>query len=296
MKILVTGKNGQVGFELQRSLITLADVIPIDTHDCDLSDPSATRETIRTVKPDIIINTAAYTAVDQAESDPDQARSINAVCPGILGEEAVKINALVIHFSTDYVFDGDKNAPYSEIDTPNPINVYGRTKLEGEEALRSSGAENLILRTSWVAGSHGNNFVKTILGLAAERNQIDVVSDQFGAPTTASLLANAAANLVHLYLLDAEKVPLGTYHLTAQGKTSWYEYSKFIVEQARRLNYKLKLTPENIFPVTSSNYPTPARRPANSCLNTSLIRKTFNIYLPDWQIGIEHLLEEMANG
>jgi dTDP-4-dehydrorhamnose reductase len=296
MKILLTGKDGQVGFELQRALAPLGEVYSSSSKKCDLSNPNAIRKLLRQVKPDIIVNPAAYTAVDQAESDIQLAESVNAVCPGVIGEEAAKSGAFVVHYSTDYVFDGLKPQPYIESDTPNPLNVYGRSKVLGEQLLQSSGAKALILRTSWVAGSHGKNFVKTILRLASEKDQISVVSDQTGSPTTASLLADTTAHLIRQYLREgAKSFPYGTYHLTASGKTSWFDYARFILNQANAFGLSTRLKAENIKPVTSKDYPTQALRPSNSCLDCGLAEKTFGFELPDWKSGITHLLLEILN-
>ena len=296
MKILLTGKNGQVGFELQRALAPLGEVCSTGSTDCDLSDENAIRNLLRHVKPDIIVNPAAYTAVDKAENDVQMAESVNSVCPRVIGEEAARSGALVVHYSTDYVFDGLKPRPYVEDDAPNPLNVYGRSKLAGEQSLQSSGAQALILRTSWVAGSHGNNFVKTILRLASERDQITVVSDQFGSPTTASLLADTSAHLIRQYQREGPKsFPHGLYHFTASGKTSWFDYARFVLHQTNALGLKTRLKPENIKPVTSKEYPMQALRPANSCLNSSLVKKTFGFQLPDWKTGIAHLIMEILD-
>ena len=219
MKILLTGKDGQVGFELQRSLAPLGEIVAVDLADCDLSDAQAIRQLVATVLPDIIVNPAAYTAVDKAESDQERAAAVNAIAPGIFGEEAAKLGALVVHYSTDYVFDGTKDGAYCEADSTNPQSVYGRTKRDGELALANTNPRHLILRTSWVVGAHGGNFAKTMLKLAADRDSLNVVADQWGVPTSAALLADIAAHLVRQQRSNPEAFPYGTYHCVAGGET-----------------------------------------------------------------------------
>ncbi|MBV1733588.1 MAG: dTDP-4-dehydrorhamnose reductase, partial [Hydrogenophaga sp.] len=233
MNILLTGKNGQLGFELQRALAPLGRVFAVDSSDCDLEDSEAVRELVRRVRPQVVVNPAAFTAVDLAESHADKAMAVNAVAPGVLGEEAHRLGAPVIHFSTDYVFDGEKGAPYVEDDAPQPQSVYGRSKLMGEIALRQACPKHLILRTSWVFGAHGQNFAKTMLRLARERSELRVVSDQIGAPTSAALLADLTAHLVRqLQQSDHAAFPFGLYHVTASGETSWHAYARYVLEQA----------------------------------------------------------------
>ena len=291
-KILVTGCNGQVGFELKRSLSILGEVVALDRANFDLSNPDSIRENIRKIQPSIILNPAAYTAVDKAESDENMAQAVNSFAPGIIGEEAQKISALVIHYSTDYVFDGTKNEPYNETDPVNPLGVYGRTKLEGERALAKSGANHVILRTSWVYGAHGKNFIKTILRLAAERHELRIVADQLGAPTGAALLADASAHIVSRYLRDgADNFPYGLYHLAAGGETTWCDLTQYVVEKAIEANCKLQVAPDRIIPIKTQEYPTPAARPANSRLDTSKFRKTFGLQLPDWTHGVDNVLD-----
>ena len=294
MKILLTGKNGQLGFELQRSLAPLGDIHAVDVEDCNLADPDALRALVRGVRPDLIVNPAAFTAVDRAESEPELARAINAVAPGILGEEAMKLGAWVIHYSTDYVFDGTKRGAYVETDAPHPRSVYGATKRDGEIALQQSGCRSLILRTSWVVGAHGGNFAKTMFRLAAEKESLNVVADQWGAPTSAALLADITAQLVGRAKRDGlDGFPFGLYHLVAGGETNWCDYARFVVARAIAAGRTLKLDPENIRAITTAEYPTPARRPANSRLDTSLFRSTFGLELPDWRSGVTHVLEEI---
>lgn len=294
MKILLTGKHGQVGFELQRALAPLGEICAVDQSECDLTHAAAIREVVRSFKPDLIVNAAAYTAVDKAESEPDVAHAVNAVAPGVLGEEAVKLGAWVVHYSTDYVFDGAKQGVYDEEDRTNPLGVYGRTKRDGEIALHASGARHLIFRTSWVVGAHGSNFAKTILRLAHERDQLNVVADQYGAPTSAALLADVTAQVVRQVQRDGgDRVPFGLYHLAAHGETNWCDYARFVVSEARAAGRSLKLSPEAIRAIPSSEYPTAAKRPANSRLATGKLHRTFGFELPDWQHGVRHVLQQI---
>lgn len=294
MKILLTGKNGQVGFELQRALALLGDVRAVDVAECDLADENAIRQLVQTFKPDLIVNPAAYTAVDKAESEPILATAINARAPAIFGEEAAKIGAWVIHYSTDYVFDGTKQGQYTEGDTTNPQSVYGKTKRDGELALQQSGAKYLILRTSWVVGAHGANFAKTMLRLAAERDSLNIVADQFGAPTSAALLADVTAHLVRQCHREGKQdFPFGTYHLVAGGETNWCDYARFVVEEAIKTGKTLKASPATINPITTAEYPLPASRPANSRLDTSLFGNTFGLRLPHWEDSVRHILQQI---
>ena len=291
-RFLVTGANGQLGFELQRALAPLGEVVACGRDACDLSNPDSIRAAIRAAKPDMIFSAGAYTAVDKAESEPDLARAVNATAPGILGEEAAKLGALVFHYSTDYVFDGTKPSAYREEDATNPLGVYGKTKLEGEKALAASGAAHLIFRTSWVFGAHGKNFIKTILRLASSRDELRIVADQFGAPTGAALLADASSHIAARYRRDGrENFPLGLYHLTASGETSWHSFAWHIVARAVAANSPIQATPERILPITTPEYPTPAARPANSRLDTSKFRAAFGLQLPDWTHGVDQVLD-----
>lgn len=295
MKILLTGKNGQVGFELQRALAPLGEVVAVDMEDCDLANPEAIRALVRSVKPQIIVNPAAYTAVDKAETDQATAYAVNATAPGIFGEEAAKLQALVVHYSTDYVFDGTKPEPYTEDDEPNPQSVYGKSKRQGEEALQASGAGHLIFRTSWVFGAHGGNFAKTMLKLAGERESLNVVADQWGAPTSAPLIADVTAQILAQYKKRQERVcfPFGIYNLVAAGETNWCDYAKAVIASAKAAGKPLKLGVDDIHPITTAEYPVPAPRPANSRLNTSKLKSRFGINLPDWQEGLEHVLRRI---
>lgn len=291
-RFLVTGANGQLGFELHRALAPLGEVVACGRDACDLSNPDSIRAAVRAAKPDVIFSAGAYTAVDKAESEPDLARAVNATAPGILGEEAAKLGALVIHYSTDYVFDGLKASAYGETDATNPLSVYGKTKLEGENALAASGADHLIFRTSWVFGAHGKNFIKTILRLASNRDELRIVADQFGAPTGAALLADASTHIAARYLRDGrENFPFGLYHLAAGGETSWHGFAQHIVAGAAAANSPLQATPERIHPIPAAEYPTPAARPANSRLDSSKFRSAFGLHLPDWTHGVDQVLD-----
>lgn len=294
MRLLLTGKNGQLGFELQRALGPLGEVIALDHAACDLRDPDAIRKVVRAIRPAFIVNPAAYTAVDRAESDVDAAFAVNATAVGILGEEAARIDACVVHYSTDYVFSGDKSGTYSESDVPDPQSVYGQSKLAGEHALQSSGARSLILRTSWVVGAHGENFAKTMLRLAATRDSLNVVSDQFGAPTSAALLADVTAHLVRQVQRDPPAAfPFGLYHLTAGGETNWHEYACFVIDAAIKANRPLKVARNQILPILAAAYPAVARRPSNSRLDTQKLRDGFGLTLPHWREGLSHVLQQI---
>jgi dTDP-4-dehydrorhamnose reductase len=294
VKILVTGKNGQVGFELQRALAPLGEVVAVDQAQCNLADAEAVRELVRRVAPDVIVNPAAYTAVDKAESDQQTAFAVNAQAPGVLGEEAARLGALVVHYSTDYVFNGAKDGSYAETDQPDPQSVYGSTKYAGERALAAANPRHLILRTSWVVGAHGGNFAKTMLRLAAERERLSVVADQFGAPTSAALLADLTAQLVRQYQREgADRFPYGTYHVTASGETSWCDYARFVIGEALAAGKTLKAGPDAVAPLTTAEYPTPAKRPSNSRLDTSHFRSTFGLRLPPWQESVRHVLQQI---
>ena len=296
MKILLTGKNGQLGFELLRTLAPLGELVALGRDDCDLADAAALRARVRAAAPDVIVNAAAYTAVDRAEAEPAAAFAVNADAPRILGEEGARLGALVLHYSTDYVFDGSKEGAYREDDLPNPQNVYGRSKLDGERALAAANPRHLILRTSWVLGAHGSNFAKTMLRLAAERERLSVVADQHGAPTSAALLAELSAQLLRRHARARERLeefPYGIYHTAATGETTWYDYARFVLAEAIAAGKPLKATPSDVMPLTSAQYPTPARRPLNSRLDTSRLRSTFELDLPPWQIGVRQVLRHI---
>jgi len=292
-KILITGKNGQVGFELQRALAPLGEIIAVDRSECDLADLDALRAFIVRMQPDVIVNPAAYTAVDKAESDRDGAFLINRDAVRVLGEEAARLKALVIHYSTDYVFDGKKEGSYSEEDSPAPKSVYGASKLAGELALALANPRHLILRTSWVVGAHGGNFAKTMLRLAGERDSLSVVADQHGAPTSAALLADVTAHLVRDYLHVQGELAFGTYHVTGGGETTWYDYAKFVIAEAIAAGKAMKVHSDAITPLATAAYPTPAQRPANSRLNTTYFQATFGLNLPHWQQSVRHVLQQI---
>jgi dTDP-4-dehydrorhamnose reductase len=298
LKILLTGKDGQLGYELQRTLAPLGELIAVGRRDCDLADGTSVRALVRAVAPDVIVNPAAYTAVDRAESDAAAACAVNAGAPRILGEEGARLNALVLHYSTDYVFDGRKDSAYREDDMPNPQSVYGRSKLDGERALMAANPRHLILRTSWVLGAHGGNFARSMLRLGAERERLSVVADQHGAPTSAALLADVSAQLVRRHARaragdGTEEFPYGIYHIAAAGETTWYDYARFVIAEAIAAGKLLKATPDAIEPLTTEQYPTPARRPLNSRLDTQRLRSTFEVDLPPWQDGVRQVLRQI---
>jgi dTDP-4-dehydrorhamnose reductase len=292
--ILVTGANGQVGFELQRSLGVLGDVAALTRADMDLASEASILAALDEHKPRVIVNPAAYTAVDRAESDRELAMAVNATAPGILARWAADNGAWLVHYSTDYVFDGTKGDPYGEEDAINPQSVYGESKWRGEEAVRASGARHAILRTSWVYGHHGSNFLKTILRLAGERSALNVVADQVGAPTSAALIADVTRGVIER--IAASQAPddfAGTYHLTAKGSTSWHGYAAHIVRETLAANEKLALSLDALKPISTAEYPTPARRPANSRLNCSKLMDRFDIVLPAWQDGVDDVLARL---
>jgi dTDP-4-dehydrorhamnose reductase len=294
VKVLLLGSGGQVGFELRRALAPVAEVVTLDYPACDLAEPASVRQAIAAAAPALIVNAAAYTAVDKAEVEPDKARAINAIAPAVIGEAARRIGARVVHYSTDYVYDGTSSAPYREDDATNPLGVYGATKCDGDLALAASGAQHFIFRTSWVFGAHGDNFVKTILRLAAEKESLDVVADQVGAPTSAALIADVTAQVLgQLMYRPAADVPSGIYHLAAAGETSWHGFAQAIVRGAASRGCSLKLAADAIRPIPTSDYPLPAKRPANSRLDTARLRNTFGLVLPDWHQGLNHVLTQI---
>jgi dTDP-4-dehydrorhamnose reductase len=292
--MLLLGKGGQVGFELQRALAPLGEVVGLDYPDCDLADADSIRRAIAAAHPGIIINAAAYTAVDKAETEAELARKINAVAPGVIGAAARQIGARVVHYSTDYVFDGTKTGSYREGDRTSPLGVYGSTKRDGEAALAASGAAYFTFRTSWVFGAHGGNFVKTMLRLAAERDSLNVVADQVGAPTSAALIADVTAQVLgQLAFRPAGDLPAGLYHLVAAGETSWHGFAQAIVAGALARGRTLKVTPDRVRPIATSEYPLPAKRPANSRLDVSRLQETFGLVMPPWQAGLDHVLNQI---
>ena len=294
MKILLLGKRGQVGWELQRSLAPLGEIVALSSGSqnyCgDFTNLQGLADTVRRVKPDIIVNAAAHTAVDKAESEPELARIINADAVAVLAREAKSLGAWLIHYSTDYVFDGSGVKPWSEVDVTGPLGIYGATKLAGEQAIQDSGCKHLIFRTSWVYGARGNNFAKTMLRLAAERDSLTVIDDQVGAPTGADLLADVTAHTIR----SVQNTPTlgGLYHLVAAGETTWYGYARFVIDFALKMDCELKTNPESIAPVPTSAFPTPAERPKNSRLNTRKLETNFGLTLPNWQTGVARMLTE----
>jgi dTDP-4-dehydrorhamnose reductase len=299
MKILLFGKSGQVGWELQRSLTPLGELIALDVdsrQQCgDFTRLDDMAQTVRAIAPDVIVNAAAYTAVDKAESEPELVRTINVLAPGILAREARKLGSWLIHYSTDYVFDGSGSKPWVETDPTGPLSVYGLTKLEGEEAIRASGCHHLIFRTSWVYAARGGNFARTMLRLAQERERLTVVDDQIGAPTGADLLADVTAHAIRTALQQPELS--GLYHLVAGGETSWHGYACYVLNLARQAGIELKVDAESVIPVPTSAFPLPARRPLNSRLDASKLQTTFDVRLPLWQIGVARMVEEiLASG
>ncbi len=292
LKILLLGCEGQVGWELQRSLAPLGEVVAFDRN-LDLTQPEALAEAVRTIAPHVIVNAAAHTAVDKAESEPDVARAINATAVGVLAEEAQRLGAWLVHYSTDYVFNGSGTQPWKEDDIPNPLNTYGQTKLEGERLLAERCQRHLIFRTSWVYAARGGNFAKTMLRLAGERELMQVINDQFGAPTGAELLADVTAHAIRSVLpngcTDKEgDAKAGIYHLVASGETTWFDYANFVV------SHKENKIVKELRPVPTTAFPTPAKRPHNSRLDTSKLQTTFGLTLPDWQVGVARMLKEIA--
>jgi dTDP-4-dehydrorhamnose reductase len=293
--ILVTGSNGQIGFELRRSLAPVGNVVALDRSGCDLTNIDQLRRIVRELRPDVVVNAAAYTAVDRAESEPELAFAVNAAGVGALAEEVHALGGLLVHYSTDYVFDGRKDAPYAETDVAQPRSVYGKSKLAGELAIAAAGASALILRTSWVAGQHGQNFAKTMLRIARERDELRVVADQFGAPTSAALIADVTAQILarRSCCSDPGAFPTGVYHLAAAGETSWHGYAAAVLRHAASKGIALKVRADQVVPITTAEYPVPAPRPANSRLDTRKLRDTFGIYLPPWEQGVSCLLDQL---
>ncbi len=296
MKILLLGCNGQVGWELQRALVPLGSITAISRQGYngfsgDLADPQSLAATVKSISSDVIVNAAAYTAVDQAESEPEKAKIINAQAPARLAREAKKTGAWLVHYSTDYVFDGTGTAPWKEDDPKCPINVYGQTKLEGEEAIRESGCLHLIFRTAWVYAAQGKNFIQTMLRLASERDSLKVINDQFGAPTGAELIADTTAHAIRSAHRD--KSLSGTYHLAAAGETSWWNFARLVIDAALKAGVELRISGKDILPVSSEEFPTEAKRPNNSRLDTTLLQKTFGLHLPSWEQGVLRTVKEI---
>jgi dTDP-4-dehydrorhamnose reductase len=297
LKILLLGKNGQVGWELQRSLAPLGEVLALDRHSTphcgDLSQPERLAQTVRDWRPDVIVNAAAHTAVDKAESEPDLARCLNAIAPAALAQVAADIGAWLVHYSTDYVFNGQGEQPWQEGDATGPLSVYGQTKLEGEQAIVASGCQHLIFRTSWVYAARGGNFAKTMLRLAGERERLTVIDDQHGAPTGADLIADVTAHAIRKAMATPATALTGIYHLVASGQTTWHGYASHVISQARHTQAELVLKVTEIAPVPTSAFPTLARRPLNSRLSTQKLQQAFGLVLPPWQQGVNRMLTEI---
>lgn len=300
MKILLLGKNGQVGWELQRALSVLGEVVALDRRRVitsygevagDLSNLDALRHAIRAVSPHLIVNAAAYTAVDKAESERDLAHTVNALASQVMAEEAKRLDAWLVHYSTDYVFDGTGANAWKETDSVSPVNYYGATKLEGEQLIQASGCKHLIFRTSWVYAARGNNFAKTMLRLAKDRPRLSVIADQVGVPTGAELLADVTAATLRQAWCKPELS--GLYHLAPTGETTWHAYASYVIEFAQ--NHGEELLVEAVNPIATSEYPTQANRPLNSRLDTAKLRNSFTLHLPDWQSGVTRMLMEALN-
>lgn len=295
MKILVTGGTGQVGWELRRTLQALGEVVSVSREQADLSDLDALRRTLQSIRPDIVVNPAAYTAVDKAEIDQEQAFLVNAKAPGVLAEEVRKLGGLLIHYSTDYVFDGGNSVAYAETDTTNPLNVYGKSKLAGEQAIQAIGCQHLLIRTSWVYAARGQNFLKTILRLAAERDELNIVADQIGSPTWARLIAEVTAHMLRQSVLEISQDAFQSdlYNLTSAGSTSWHGFAQAIVDLAHEQG-KLQHKNPSIKPIPATAYPVPAPRPANSRLSVSKLETHFNLLMPSWRDALQMCMEEIS--
>ena len=296
MKILLLGKNGQLGWELQRSLAPLGELVALDRQGApglcgDLGEPDGLAATVRALRPDVIVNAAAYTAVDRAESEPDLARRINAHAPAVLAREAAACGALLLHYSTDYVFHGHGQHPWAEDDPTGPLNVYGQTKLAGEQAIVQAGCRHLILRTSWVYAARGGNFARTMLRLARQQPRLTVIDDQWGAPTGAELIADVSAHAIAQLRARPDKA--GIYHLAAAGETNWFSYAKHVIAYAQYAQPAIEYVVKDILPIPSSAYPVAATRPHNSRLDTRKLRTAFDLHLPPWQAGVDRMLAEI---
>ena len=296
MKVLLLGKNGQLGWELQRSLAPLGELVALDRQGApglcgDLGEPDGLAATVRALRPDVILNAAAYTAVDRAESEPDLARRINAHAPAVLAREAAACGALLLHYSTDYVFHGHGQRPWAEDDPTGPLNVYGQTKLAGEQAIVQAGCRHLILRTSWVYAARGGNFARTMLRLARQQPRLTVIDDQWGAPTGAELIADVSAHAIAQLRARPDKA--GIYHLAAAGETNWFSYAKHVIARAQSTQSAIEYVVKDILPIPSSAYPVAATRPHNSRLDTRKLRTAFDLHLPPWQAGVDRMLAEI---
>jgi dTDP-4-dehydrorhamnose reductase len=289
MKILLIGKNGQVGWELRRTLAPLAEVVAVDYPEINLTDTPALRQFVAGTRPAVVVNAAAYTAVDKAETEPELCRQVNAVAPGILAGEAKKIGALLVHYSTDYIFDGTKTSPYVETDASNPLGAYGRTKLEGDQAVKASGADHLIFRLCWVYGARGQNFMLTMQRLARERETLRVVGDQLGCPTWSRMIAETTALALKQVLAGADRSACnGEYHLAAGGQTNWHEFASRIIKLMPEAERKCRVVEK----ITTPEYPTPAKRPAYSVLDCGKLQKSFGLRLPDWEVSLRQVLDK----
>ena len=296
-KILLTGKNGQIGWELQRTLAPLGVVVAVDRQELDLGNPDSIRKAIREIRPELIVNAAAYTAVDKAESEPDLAMAVNGIAPGVMAEEAKRLNAAIIHYSTDYVFDGSKKSPYSEEDTPNPLNVYGKTKLAGEQAIQAIGVPYLILRTSWVYGARGKNFLLTILKLSRDRSEIKIVDDQFGAPTWSRMIAETTSQMLAQHYSPFARPSAsathisGVYHAVSGGATSWHGFARKILENVScHVSHALP----KLIPIPTIEYPLPAKRPLNSRISNAKLKHMYGMTIPSWEHSLKLCLDELV--
>ncbi len=289
MKILLIGKNGQVGWELRRTLAPLAEVVAVDYPEINLNDTPALRALVAATNPEVVVNAAAYTAVDKAETETELCRQVNAVAPGVLAEAAKKVGALMVHYSTDYIFDGAKTSPYVETDPPNPLGAYGRTKLDGDLAVKASGADHLIFRLCWVYGAHGQNFMLTMQRLAREREKLRVVGDQFGCPTWSRMIAETTALAIKQILAGVDRSAYnGEYHLAAGGQANWHEFASRIIELMPEAERKCRVVEK----ITTAEYPTPAKRPAFSVLDCGKLQKTFGLRLPNWEASLRQVLDK----
>lgn len=296
MRILLLGSGGQVGHELRRSLALLGDVVALDHPQVDLADPRGLPPIVRSASPDVIVNAAAYTAVDRAEQEPDVAHAVNATSVGVLADEALGRGALLVHFSTDYVYPGTGEQPWTETDATAPVNAYGRSKLAGDVAIAQSGCRHVILRTSWVYASRGKNFVRTILRLAKERDQLRVVNDQFGVPTSASFLADVAARVIDRHMMGGGGGGAGVYHAVPGGVTTWFGVAGAVLERARLRGFVPRLSDGGLMPCTTAEYPLPAARPMNSRLDTARLRRDFGLQCGDWRDDLHRVVDELMEG
>ncbi|MFX1762845.1 dTDP-4-dehydrorhamnose reductase [Paraburkholderia sp. A1RI-2L] len=292
--ILLTGAQGQLGFELRRALSLLGDVTALDRAALDVTDEAKIVQVMQALRPRIVVNAAGYTAVDRAESDRELAHAVNAEGPALIAREAARLGSLVIHYSTDYVFDGAKEGWYQESDAPNPVSVYGQSKLDGERAVEVSGATHAIIRTSWVFGLHGSNFLKTIIGAARRRDALSIVADQFGAPTPVHLIADISAVMIAQYLSAPEQFPSGVYHAAPAGETTWFGYADHALRLLRAKGVQLCVSEDAVRPISASEYSSAAPRPANSRLDTAKLCETFGITLPAWERGVDYVIDQLV--